>query len=43
MPYENEHITTHNTFWDIIATIALENGTHVQKKVFYLFLHHTSQ
>jgi len=32
-PYGNECTTTHNTLRDVIATIALENGTHVQKEV----------
>jgi hypothetical protein len=25
----NEHIATHDTIWDIIVIIALENGAHV--------------
>jgi hypothetical protein len=40
-PYRNEHITTHNTLQDIITTIVLESGTHVQREVSHLFPHHT--
>jgi hypothetical protein len=36
-----ECIIAHDIFWDIIVTIALENGTHVQREVSHLFLHHT--
>jgi hypothetical protein len=35
-----KYTTTHNTLQNIVATIILENGTHVQRKVFHLFLHH---
>jgi hypothetical protein len=37
-PCESEHTTTHNTFWDIVVAIALENKTHVQREVSHLFL-----
>jgi hypothetical protein len=39
--YRNEHTTTHNTFWDNVATIFLESGTHVQREVSHLFPRHT--
>jgi len=42
-PYRNEHIITHDTFQNIVATIALESGTHVQREVSHLFLCHTQQ
>jgi hypothetical protein len=35
--YENERIIAHNTFWDIVVTIVLEIGTHVQREVSHLF------
>jgi hypothetical protein len=38
--YRNEHTTTHNTFWDNVATIFLESGTHVQREVSHLFPRH---
>jgi hypothetical protein len=38
--FESEH-TTHDTLWNIIATIVLKSGTHVQREVSHLFLHHT--
>lgn len=37
-PYGNERTTTHNTLRDVIATIAWENGTHVQKEVSHFSL-----
>jgi hypothetical protein len=40
-PCRNEHIAAHNTLWNTIATIALENGTHIQKEVSRLFSYHT--
>ncbi len=40
-PCKSEHITTHDTLQDTIATITLESGTHVQKKVSHPFPHHT--
>jgi hypothetical protein len=35
----NEHIIAHNILLDIVATIVLESGTHVQREVSHLFLH----
>jgi len=40
---ESERITTHETFWNTIATIILESGTHVQKEVFHLYSYHTQK
>jgi hypothetical protein len=40
---ENEHITTHNTLWNTIVIVVLENGAHVQWKVSHLFPCHTQQ
>jgi hypothetical protein len=40
---ENERITTHDTFQNIVVVIALENGAHVQREVSHLFLHHTQR
>jgi hypothetical protein len=40
---KSERITTHDTFRDTIATIALKNGTHIQRKVFHLFPYHTQK
>jgi hypothetical protein len=42
-PYTSEHTIAHNTLWNIVAIIALESGTHVQRGVSHLFLHHTQQ
>jgi hypothetical protein len=42
-PCRSEHTTTHDTLWDIIATIVLESGAHVQRKVSQLFLRHIQQ
>jgi len=42
-PCGSECIVAHDTFWDTIATIILENGTHVQREVSHLFPHHTQQ
>ncbi len=39
-PCGSECIAAHDTLRDIVIAIALENKTHVQTKVFYLFLHH---
>jgi len=39
--YKSEHTIAHDTFWDIVTLIALKNGTHVQREVSHLFLHHT--
>jgi hypothetical protein len=33
----NECIVTQDNLWDTIVTVALENGTHVQKKVSHFF------
>jgi hypothetical protein len=33
----NEYTTTHDMLWDIVITIVLESGTHVQKEVSHLF------
>jgi hypothetical protein len=37
----NECIATHDTFQNIVATIVLENGAHIQKNFSNLFSHHT--
>ncbi len=37
----SEHIVTHDTLQDIIATTILESGAHLQWKVSHLLLHHT--
>jgi hypothetical protein len=37
----NERTIAQDTLWDIVATIVLENGTHVHKKVSHLFPCHT--
>ncbi len=37
----NEHTTTHDMLQNIIATIVLENGAHIQKEISNLFPHHT--
>jgi hypothetical protein len=42
-PCEREHTTTHDTLWDIVVTIVLENGAHFQWKVSHLFPCHTQQ
>jgi hypothetical protein len=42
-PYKSECMTPHDTFQNIVATIALENGTHIQKEVPQLFPHHTQR
>jgi hypothetical protein len=42
-PCGSEHITAHNTLWNIVATIALESKAHVQKEVCHLFPRHTRQ
>jgi hypothetical protein len=42
-PCGSECTTIHNTFQNIVAIIALENGTHVQKEVSHLFPHHIPQ
>jgi hypothetical protein len=39
----NEHTTTHDMLQNIIATIVLENGAHIQKEISNLFLHHTQK
>ncbi len=39
-PCGNECTTIHNTFQNIVATIALENGTHVQREVSHIFPRH---
>jgi len=39
----NEHIVTHDTLRDTVATIALKNGTHVQREVSHLFPYYTQQ
>jgi len=39
--FESERTTTHDTFWNIITTIILNSGAHVQREVSHLFLHHT--
>ncbi len=39
--YGNECIIAHDTFRDIVATIILESGTHVQREVSPLFFRHT--
>jgi hypothetical protein len=41
--YESEDTTTHDTFRVIIIVIVLVNGTHVQREVSHLFLHHTQR
>jgi hypothetical protein len=38
---KNVHIATHDTFWDIVTTIILESGAHIQKEVSHLFPYHT--
>ncbi len=40
-PYKNERTIAQNTLRDVIATIALENGAHIQKEVSHVFLHQT--
>jgi len=35
--------STHDTLLDIVVTIVLENGAHVQKEVSHLFPHHIQQ
>jgi hypothetical protein len=40
-PCKNECTTTHNVFWNIVATIALKSGVHAQIEVSHLFPHHT--
>jgi hypothetical protein len=42
-PCESEHIIIHNTLWNTIVSIILENGTHVQWKVSHLFPCDTQQ
>jgi len=42
-PYESEHTTAHDTFRVIIIVIVLENGTHVQREVSHLLLHHNQR
>jgi hypothetical protein len=42
-PYGSERTTVHNILQDVIATIVLENGTHIQKEVSHLFPRHTQQ
>jgi hypothetical protein len=38
--WRNEHITTHDTLWNIVVAITSESGTHMQKEVSHLFPHH---
>jgi hypothetical protein len=33
----NERIVGHDMLWNTVVAIALDNGTHVQRKVFHLF------
>jgi hypothetical protein len=42
-PCRNEHIVAHDPLWDIVITIILESGTHVQKEVSHLFPYHIQQ
>jgi hypothetical protein len=37
VPLWEWHTIAHNTFWDIVATIVLENKTHVEREVSHLF------
>jgi hypothetical protein len=41
--FKSEHTVVNDTFRDIIRTIILENGTHVQREVSHFFLHHIQQ
>jgi hypothetical protein len=38
---KSEHIATHDTLQNIVATIASKSGAHIHKEVSHLFLHHT--
>jgi hypothetical protein len=40
-PYKSERTTSKNTFRNIIVTIVLESGAHVQREVSHLFPCHT--
>jgi hypothetical protein len=40
-PCGSEHIITHDTLWDTIVIIILENGAHVQREFYHLFPCHT--
>jgi hypothetical protein len=40
---KSEHIITRNTLRDIVTTIVLESGAHVQREVSHLFFRHTQQ
>jgi len=42
-PCGSEHIATHYTLQDIIATIVLGSGAHVQREVSHLFFHNTQR
>ncbi len=37
---KSEHIIAHNTFWNVLATIALKSETHMQREVSHLSLCH---
>ncbi len=40
---ESECTTAHNTLQNLVVIIVSESGSHVQKEVSHLFLHHTQR